>query len=144
MAKKPEFEAGDLELLETVLNVVPNLRAVAHAAKHVRKHCKYPIANPDELLRVFEAKPDIDLGGRRVARKGTEVFVPAAFYPIESEQDLVGKLLIAFQIGDHFHQNENTRQMAEGDEDMETTVIPGPVFHHVTKKALLRAQRKGA
>lgn len=141
MPQMPKFEAHELEVLEAVVDSVPNLRAVARAALLVRKHCKYPIKAPNELEHVFAGKPHVDLDDRHVTHDEANLFIPDAFFPIESERELIHKLLIAFQIGDVYHHTEGASQVADND-DVPMTVLPGPTFHKVTKKDLVRAKRK--
>jgi hypothetical protein len=141
MPHRDQFTADDLPLLEAIVDAVPNLRAVALAAKRVRQHCKYPLATRAALRPVFEGKKAVALGDREVSLEEAELFIPSAFLPIDSERDLLCKLLIAFQIGDHYHVTQNLRR-AEAADDTPTTVLPGPVFHPVMKHHLEHAKKE--
>ena len=124
-SKRSKFDADDLELLTSVVEVIPNLTEITHATKLVQKRLKYPINERRELLTVFDRKKAIRLGERDVTVTAVEQFLPEKFFPIVSERDLICKLLIAFQIGDLYH-NEELQEAKQDDTPAE--LLPGPVY----------------
>lgn len=137
MAGDRVFDAGDLDLLQEVLGLVPNLTEVAFAAKTSRGRLKYPVQTHRALDALFGKEGFIELGGRRVDSIQTRRYFSQRWFPVESEHDLIRKLLLAL----HRREAELAALAArahgarEPDEDLET--IPGPVplvFGPVTKK----------
>jgi len=122
---KERFDSEDLDLLSSVMEVIPNLTEVASAIKLIRKGGKYPIENRDQLLEMFKGKKSIKLAERSVEATQVEQFLPEKFFPIDSERDLICKLLIAFQIGDLYHNEES---LQEESPDTPGQILPGPTY----------------
>ncbi len=107
------FDANDVELLEKVLVLCPDLDIVAYAAKLAREKIKYPIQDHDGLLPLFGSKPRsrvFKFKEHRVTFEQARQFLPEAFFPIESEDDFLRKVLMAFAIGrnSHFLDTQHT------------------------------------
>jgi hypothetical protein len=126
MPNQAKFDVADLELLTSIIEEIPNLTAVAHATKLVRKRLKYPINKRDEILSLFDGKKAVLLGDRKFTVANVELFLLEKFFPIQSEQDLVRKLLIAFQIGDFYHADQIMRNTKL--DDAPTEWLPGPAY----------------
>lgn len=129
------FDEGDIDLLVNVVQLIPDLAMVAHAAKLVRQRGKYPIESVDALLGLI-ADESIDLAGVTIHKVQVLKFVPSEFFPIESERDLLCRLLIAFQRGAAFHALEvQVEQWRKGntDEDRDT-LLPGPAPYSLSAR----------
>lgn len=126
MPKQGKFDVADLELLASIIEEIPNLTTVAQATKLVRTRLKYPISRRDEILSLFDGKKSLLLGDRKVTVANVELFLMEKFFPIQSEQDLVRKLIIAFQIGDFYHADEVMRNTKL--DDTPTELLPGPSY----------------
>jgi len=138
-SKRSKFDAEDLELLTSVVAVIPNLTEIAHATKLVNKRLKYPINKRSEILKVLDGKKNFRLGDRGLSVSLVEQFLPDKFFPIDSERDLICKLLIAFQIGDIYHNEELTHQTIQA--DAPAAMLPGPTYNPAAY-AKLRATQK--
>jgi hypothetical protein len=137
MAEGRIFDADDVDLLEEVLSLVPNLTEVAFAAKLARERLTYPVRIHRTLDPLFETDGGLELGGRRVDSIQTRRYIPRQWFPIESEDDLIRKFLLAF----HKRDAERAAMAArahgarEVDEDLETIPSPVPlVFGPATKR----------
>ena len=111
------FDANDLELLEKVLVLCPDLDIVAYAAKVAREKIKYPIHDHDGLLPLFGSKSRsrvFKFKEHRVTFEQAKHFLPEAFFPIESEEDFLRKVLMAFAIGrnSHFPDTQHTSALS--------------------------------
>jgi len=137
---KTKFEPEDLQLLTSVIEVIPNLTEVTHATKLVNKRLKYPLTERGELVKLFDGKKGLRLGQRDLAVSVVEQFVPEKFFPIESERDLICKLLIAFQIGDIHHTEEVMQQSTTT--DAPAALLPGPAYHPAGFAKLRRFEKE--
>jgi hypothetical protein len=129
--KRTKFKADDVELLASVIEVIPNLTEVAHATKLVRTQLTYPIDNRASLMELFAGKKSMRLGQRSITLTQIERFLPENFFPIESERDLICRLLIAFQIGDIYHAEELIqKQLAQpiSSKGSPVELLPGPDY----------------
>jgi len=126
MPKQGKFDVEDLELLTSIIEEIPNLTTVAHATRLVRKRLKYPISKRGEILSLFDGKKAVLLGDQKISLANVELFLMEKFFPIQSEQDLVRKLLIAFQIGDFYHADQIMRNTKLDDTPSE--LLPGPSY----------------
>lgn len=87
-ASKPRhFDEKDVDLLEDIVDFVPDLDVVAYAAKLARKRIKYPIEGHPGLLPLFgDAKSGrARFKKRQLTYEQAERFLPSSFFPIESE-----------------------------------------------------------
>lgn len=105
MAKKL-FDANDVELIETVLDLVPDLDLVAYVAKIARKKLKYPIKDHEAFRPLFRSHAAAPFKNRAFAFDDLLEFIPQEFFPIETERDLMCRLLIALQRGHMAHLQE--------------------------------------
>lgn len=89
------FEAPDLDLLNLAVKWVPELCIATWAAKRRRElGLGYPFAGPDDLLKLLAGK-DFLGGGYRIRPEDVARYVPAVFFPISSDEDLIGKVRIS-------------------------------------------------
>jgi len=103
---KPLFEPGDIEVMAMALEQHPDLEAAAYVVKLARaRGLKYPVTAADGLSVVVKHGP-VDIRHMRLTLKHAERFVPEPLFPIESEADLMRKLLLAFVIGRGAHHKE--------------------------------------
>jgi hypothetical protein len=121
------FDASDLELLEEVLGLVPHLTEVAFAAKTARGRLKYPVQTHRALDPLFGKEGFLELGGRRVDNVQTRRYFSQKWFPIESEHDLIRKLLLAFHRRDAERAALAARAHAAREVDEDLATIPGPV-----------------
>ena len=107
------FDSEDVGLLEAVLDLVPDLDIVAYAAKLARERVTYPIDDHSGLLPLFSGQDGVIFKDRQITFEQAVRFIPREFFPIESERDFLCRLLIVFQRGRIFHQQEDfCEQMA--------------------------------
>lgn len=102
------FLPEDFDLLADAVALVPDLGAVAYAAKIVRNRVPYPIESPETLLALLDEAP-IDLAGHEATRDQVKQFLPTEFFPLESEEQLLRRLFIAFQRASAYYQLEQQR-----------------------------------
>ena len=127
MARGRVFDEGDLELLEDVMGLVPNLTEVAYAGKLARDRLKFPVRTHRALDPLFGKEGALELGGRTVSSEQTRRYIPQQWFPIESVDDLVRKLLLAFQRRDAERAALAARAHAARPVDEDVATIPGPV-----------------
>ncbi|HXQ72712.1 MAG TPA: hypothetical protein VN844_19600 [Pyrinomonadaceae bacterium] len=139
-SKRSKFDPEDLELLTSVVAAIPNLTEITHATKLVNKRLKYPIHNRSEILKVFDGKKNFRLGDRGLSVPHVEQFLSEKFFPIDSERDLICKLLIAFQIGDIYHNEELSQQTVQT--DAPASILPGPTYNPAAYAKLRGAQKE--
>ncbi|HKP90939.1 MAG TPA: hypothetical protein VJT75_13310 [Thermoleophilaceae bacterium] len=127
MATGRVFDADDLDLLEDVLGLVPNLTEVAFAGKLARERLKFPVRTHRTLDPLFGKEGALELGGRRVSSEQTRRYIPQQWFPIESVDDLVRKLLLAFHRRDAERAAMAARAHAARPVDEDVATIPAPV-----------------
>jgi hypothetical protein len=121
---KRHFDHDDVELLEDVLDLVPDLDVVAFALKTARKTIDYPLQSHDDLVPLFGEKRKHRFKDRELTFEQAVRFLPKEFFPVVSERDFAGKLLIAFQRGMLFHVQT---ELAEGPSGVGSeTLLPSP------------------
>lgn len=90
-----QFEPGDFEVLDLVLGQIPELRICAYALKRARAvNLTFPITTTESLSALFEGKR-FDGGGHRFGPGDASRFMPADFFPIGDEGELVSRIYIA-------------------------------------------------
>jgi hypothetical protein len=90
-----EFEPGDFEIVDLVLGQIPELRLCAAALKRARAaNLPYPIPSADALKPLFGGKI-FDGGGHRFGPDDVAKFMPAEFFPIGNEGELVSRMYVA-------------------------------------------------
>jgi hypothetical protein len=109
MANKlnPEEEVG---LLWKVLKLHPELEAVAQVAELARSTVKYPLKSHDDVARILKSIKDTEseivYRGNKLSPALALKFLPEEFFPIESEDVLLTRVLIAFMRGHLSHYPE--------------------------------------
>lgn len=108
MAEKARrvFDEHDVDLLAQVLAHIPNGLEVAYAAKRARERAKYPIADHGGLAALLDDGKVARFRDREVTVDSIKRYVPKEFFPIDDEQDLIAKLLIAFDRAEIEHQKQ--------------------------------------
>ena len=100
------FDERDVDLLTRVLSHIPNGAEVAYAAKLARTRAKYPIAGHDGLAGLLDDGKAVSFRDREVTVDSIQRYVPKEFFPIDDEQDLIAKLLIAFDRAEIEHSKQ--------------------------------------
>jgi hypothetical protein len=104
----PRFKSDDVDVLEAVIALVPDLDAVARTAVILRrKRAKYPIDSLADLFAHVAVGKLALLGERKITLEQAGRFFPKEFFPIASEQDLLVKLYLAFHRGTLTHERED-------------------------------------
>jgi hypothetical protein len=121
------FTTKDVGLLTEALTLIPNLPIVTFAAKRAGERLSYPIKSREELAKLLDdGAAAVD--GRTISAKDIETFVPDEFFPIPDQHALLCRLLIAFQRGDLFHEQELAESPSTDPIPKEATIIPVPTF----------------
>jgi hypothetical protein len=95
----------DHDVALMALELHPELLASAEAVQLSRtQQLSFPVETLDHLVGALEkAGGSVTYGGRDITADEVRKFVPEKFFPIESERDLLSRLLIAFLIGRQSH-----------------------------------------
>ena len=90
-----EFDADDFEVVDQTLNLIPELRICALAAKRAR-HAKlrYPVENVEQLVALLDGK-SFSGGGHDINADLIRRFMPEEFFPITHEGELISRAYIA-------------------------------------------------
>jgi len=125
------FDENDVDLLVSVISLIPDLDLVAYAGKLARKKIEYPVKDSDALQPLFGGKRMANYADRKITFAQAERFIPKEFFPIVSERDLLCKLILAFQHGNTVHVREaaakNSRAaMFASTEEVDITILPSP------------------
>jgi hypothetical protein len=119
------FGEQDLDLLESALELIPDLTPTVLIAKFVREKIGYPVKSMEAFDPHFE-KNGVILGDKTTFTHAQALkFLPKEFFPLETERDLLCRLLIAFQRGRLSHlldKPEEVKREAGG----ELTILPSP------------------
>src|SRR2546423_10260918 len=100
--------AGDLELIDHVLCVVPELRIVAFLGKEARRRgLAYPVSTAKDLVAILGGD-SIELAGHRVDAESIED-LPQEWFPLAHE----GELLSVIYLGLHRCQAERTAALLD-------------------------------
>ena len=127
-----QFVSDDLELLEEVLALIPDLTAVAEVAKLVRQRAGYPLKSLDDLSPLLDEDDVLRLANRKISREQVERFVPKTFFPIDTEAQLLCRTLIIFQRASIHHQlKQQQTATSEPVGDKPLTLLPSPVPYHL-------------
>lgn len=100
------FDEHDAALLARVLDHVPNGAEVAYAAKRARERAKYPITGHDGLVALLDDGKVARFRDREVTADAIKRYVPKEFFPFDDEDDLIAKLLIAFDRAEIEHSKQ--------------------------------------
>ena len=108
MAEKARgvFDERDVDLLTQVLAHIPNGVEVAYATKRARTRAKYPIKDHNGLAALLDDGKVARFRDREVTVDSIKRYVPKEFFPIDDEQDLIAKLLIAFDRAEIEHSEQ--------------------------------------
>ena len=99
--------AGDLDLVDKVLCVVPELRIVAFLAQEARRRgLAYPIPSANQLVELL-SKDSFQLAGHRVDPKSIVRALPKERFPLAHE----GEFLSAIHMALHRCRAESTAVM---------------------------------
>ena len=92
---KIEFQSNDFEILDMVLDQVPELRICATVIKRARiANIVYPIERSESLHVLFSGET-FEGGGHRFGVDAVTHFMPTEFFPISNERELVSRVYIA-------------------------------------------------
>ena len=120
------FDERDVDLLEEAVSLVPNLAAAAYAGKLARERTKYPIESFDGIVPLFDGQETAEFEGRSVTVKTARRYMPDRFFPIETERDLLCKLMIALATREAEHGARSARAAKDLEPSEELTIIPSP------------------
>lgn len=127
-----EFVMDDLELLNAALKLHPTLFSAAHLVYAARKiGISYPLKEVDDLKPIFGKFPTF--GSLEIEFEKAKKFIPPKFFPIESEDELLARALMAFSIGENSHALDCKQNFHD---DTEYEIIPGPSATHMNFDSL--------
>ncbi len=130
--KHEYFVESDLPLLESAIELFPDLLSAVICAKLVREKIKYPIKNSETLRELVPSDGLVQLGSQTVTLENIERFIPTKFFPIENQNQLLQRLLIAFQIGHNSHYYDRAKDKEELVEcHNDITILPSPMARPV-------------
>jgi hypothetical protein len=90
-----ELSAGDLDLLDNVITLVPILRIVAAIGQEARKrNVQYPVKGVADLGACL-AKTSLLLGNHRIDSETIARTMPDAWFPIVHEGELLSRVHLA-------------------------------------------------
>ncbi len=102
-----QFDEKDFEILMKVIKLHPELELIAYATKQARAKLTYPIKSYRDLAALSNTKAKtLSFRGETINMKQVRMFIPKDFFPIESEDQFIIRMLIAFMIGHTSHQKE--------------------------------------
>ena len=122
------FHEKDIDLLETALELTPHLLPATLIAKELRQKIKYPIKSRDDFKTFFTKKKVFLEDKTLLTYEQVEKYLPPEFFPIETERDLLCRLLIAFQRGhlDHLLEKPKPGQVKDFPKNVQPTILPAP------------------
>lgn len=89
----PQFTAQDLPLLNRLMAQNPSFAETANVVKAVTSKTKFPVNSYEDLTQALGGESAaITFGGRTMTLAQIKQFVPAYYFPISSEADLVAKI----------------------------------------------------
>jgi hypothetical protein len=94
MADKPiKFTNEDWSLLNRIMDLHPEFREIATIVKRVTASCKFPINSFDDLAEGLGGEDaSIAFRGRSMTVGQIRKMVPAYYFPIATDRDLIAKL----------------------------------------------------
>jgi hypothetical protein len=87
------YGAKDLPLINRILQFYPEVDALARTVKHISPKAKYPINSLNELTDALGADDEGSDAAPLQSLLGLPGAIPAYYFPIASEEDLIAKLL---------------------------------------------------
>jgi hypothetical protein len=89
------FERDDFEVLDLALQLIPELRLCALALKRARAaKLQYPIESVDALTGLLPNERFVG-AGHHITSRDMRHYLPAEFFPIAHEGELVSRLYLA-------------------------------------------------
>jgi hypothetical protein len=92
----------ELEILRDVVTLHPSMASTASCVALFEDEFQYPIASSDRLLEVFRTLsrggPFLRIRGCRISERQIRRDIPEQVYPIRSRSELIGALLVAFEL----------------------------------------------
>lgn len=129
---KKQFVIDDLDILNAALELHPTLFSATHLVYAARKiGISYPLKGVDDLKPIFEKFPTF--GSLEIEFEQAKKFIPPKFFPIESEDELLARALMAFSIGENSHALDRKQNFHD---DTEYEIIPGPSATHMNFDSL--------
>jgi hypothetical protein len=90
------FGAEDVELLQHVVELVPELLAVALAAKRARAMgLTLPVERVEDLLHALGEEESLTVGRHVLRREAISRFMPEWYFPIQDEDQLLRRCYVA-------------------------------------------------
>jgi hypothetical protein len=90
-----QFEPADFEVIDLTLGQIPELRLCALALKRARAlNLKYPVKNAKALTVLIGNKRFVG-GGHKIRPADIGRFMPAEFFPLTNEGELVSRIYMA-------------------------------------------------
>jgi len=90
------FDEEDLDLLNKVLALTPEVALVALAGRRARAaKVSYPIARPDDLFVLLGDAERLVVGHHSIDRDAIRRHLPKEFFPIEREHELLSRVYLA-------------------------------------------------
>jgi hypothetical protein len=86
------LKAEDLGLINRLIKQQPELQELVQIVKQVTSKLKFPIESFDDMAEALGPDAAITFRGRKQLLTGVRDYVPAYYFPIGSERDLVAKL----------------------------------------------------
>lgn len=87
------LRADDLTLVSKILQMHPEVDEVIRAVRQVSARAKYPIQSFDELSHAMGGdEAAVTFRGQQMAVRDIRRLIPAYYFPIGSEQDLIAKV----------------------------------------------------
>ena len=106
------FDPSDFEVIDLVLGQIPELRVCAFALKRARAtNLKFPLSSAKDLFGLLQNRRFAG-GGHEFGTKDIATYLPAEFFPIIDEGELVSRLYIALL---RCHHEENGKLNASRD-----------------------------
>jgi hypothetical protein len=107
------FVGGDVELLSAVLSFNDSMLGVAQAVKLIERVSQYPIRSIDDLRPVFRQHGKVlRLGQCRVTEEQAATFLRPELFPVESREELISRMLIAFEAARLEHLETLSREQS--------------------------------
>lgn len=89
------FEREDIEILNEVLDIVPELKICALAVKlHRKQGSRYPITDRQSLFDLFDG-PKLAIANHLITREVIERYVHDSIFPINNDQALMRVVYLA-------------------------------------------------
>ena len=91
--KHNDFTAQDLPMLNRLIGLHPDFQETAAVVRQVTTNAKYPINSFDDLAETLGGEQaTLTIRGRATTLAELRGLVPAYYFPIGSERDLVAKI----------------------------------------------------